>query len=512
MKILQASLLLVLVVLIRVDSAWAQATIGGDWRSDVRAHAQQMIDAGLSPGFGIAVIKGDWVVFDEGFGLADRSTGAPVDSDTHFYIASSTKAMTATAVLALAEADRIELDAPVTRYLPELVLSPPLDADAITIHDLLAMTEGIGGGVPVVFRTAYSGEFETSQLVDLLSAYEPDENGRAFDYSNLPYNLLGLVIDAVEHGGHSAGGWKSVVRNRIIEPLGMHGTTARRSELAYDEIAMPHELGPDGAFHRIRLAKEDANLHAAGGHFSTAGSLARFVAAHVSGGVVDGRRVFPESMIALSHRRHADQERRFGTFDRDGWAYGWDLARWKDRRMLQRFGAFAGYWSHMSFMPEHDIGVVVLSNGVAPVPAADAMALYVYDRLLGREDIESAHDEHVESMTSEYQAISDRYARARAERAQRLAPLPREFEDYAGTYRNASLGDVTWRVVAGGLEVRAGVARSRAEIFDAEANLLRVTLTGGGTVVEFRFDGDCGQPASAFAWRGFEFQRVAPSN
>jgi CubicO group peptidase (beta-lactamase class C family) len=492
-------------------AAQGQATIGGDWRADVRRHAERMIEAGLSPGFGIAVVQGDWVVFDEGFGTADAATGAPVHTGTHFYIASSTKALTATAVLALAERGKIDLDAPVTRYLPALALKQPLDAGDIRIRDLLAMTEGIGEGVPVVFRTAYSGEFATDRLVGLLADYGSDDNGQAFDYSNLPYNVLGLVIDAVVHGDHSAGGWKSVVREKVLEPLGMRGTTAFRSRLAPDAVAMPHELGPDGGFRRIRLAKDDANLHAAGGHFSTAGSLARFVAAHVAGGVVDGRRVFPASLIALSHERHAEQERAFGPFDRDGWGYGWDLARWKGRRMLQRFGAFAGYWSHMSFMPEHEIGVVVLSNGVAPVPAADAMALYVYDRLLGRDDLEKVHGEHVDWMASRYREIGAEYAEARAGRAARLAPLPRDLEAYAGTYENESLGRMTWRVVAGGLEVRAGVARSRAEVFDADAHLLRVTLTGGGTVVGFRFEDGDSAPASGLVWRDFEFECVEPT-
>ncbi|MGH7549702.1 MAG: serine hydrolase, partial [Gemmatimonadota bacterium] len=75
----------------------------GDWRSDVQGFAHRLLDAGLTPGMGIAVTRGDSVVYADGFGVADKATGREVDEDTAFYIASSTKALTATAVVLLAE-------------------------------------------------------------------------------------------------------------------------------------------------------------------------------------------------------------------------------------------------------------------------------------------------------------------------------------------------------------------------------------------------------------------------
>ena len=87
----------------------SQPTLGDEWRREVERFAQSLVDAQLVPGMGIAITQGEQVVYSEGFGLADAQSGRPVDQATVFYIASSTKALTATAVLALSARKEIEL-------------------------------------------------------------------------------------------------------------------------------------------------------------------------------------------------------------------------------------------------------------------------------------------------------------------------------------------------------------------------------------------------------------------
>ena len=491
------------------DPSHAQAIPGGDWRTDVRDYARRMTDEGRAPGLGVAVVIGDRVVYSQGFGLADVESGIPVDQGTRFYIASSTKALTATAVVALAEQGVIDLAAPVTQYLPDLEFGEGVDADKVTIHDLLSMTEGIEDVGPVIVRTAYTGDFTPEQLIDLLAGYKADENGRAFDYGNLPYNILGLVLDAVDGEGLEAGGWKSPVRKTVLEPLGMRETTALVSSVEADRIAMPHAPGPSGRFERIRLAKDDTNMHAAGGHLASARSLARFVAVHVGGGTLEGRRIFPQAMIENIQAQQASQERTFEGYERDGWGYGWDRAMWQGHRMLQRFGGFYGHYSHMSFLPEQDLGVVVLSNDAPGRQAAELVANFIYDRLLGREDLQSHYDKRFKQLTSLDKDRAKGLKKHLAERAERLAPLPHKLDAYAGTYRNEAFGTMRWQIVAGGLEVSMGVIHSRAEIFDASINALRVTPTGSGSVVVFEFEQDA-EIASRLKWNGVHFERAGP--
>ncbi len=235
----------------------------------------------------------------------------------------------------------------------------------------------------------------------------------------------------------------------------------------------------------------------------------RFVAAHASHGRVEGERVFPATPIASAHEPRVPQDRSFGPFHRSAWGYGWDVATWDGRTMLQRFGAFSGYRSHMSFEPATGIGVVVLTNGGGVAsPAADLVATFVYDRLVGRDGLEAEHARRL----SELEAQRDDWQKGMeahlAKRAARLAPLSHPLEDFAGTYESPKLGRIVWQVVAGGLEARAGVAGSRAEVYDAAKDQLRIDI-GGGTVATFEFPEE-GGPATAAVIQGERFERARP--
>lgn len=484
--------------------AAAQSTLGGDWRADVTAFARSVMDAGLTPGMAVSVAVGDWVAYAHGFGVADMASGRPATADTPFYIASSTKSLTATAAAIAEHQGDLDFSAPMVRYVPDARLPEGMPREQVRVHDLAALTHGLDGAGPVVLRTAYTGEFTREQLLILLRFHEATGDYGTFDYNNLGFNLLGMVLESIYESS-----WKEVVDRLVLEPIGMESTTAYLSTIAPDRIARPHAATPEG-FAPMPLGKADANLHAAGGHFASAPDLARYLAAHISGGVVEGERVLPAAPLALTQRQHATQDRDFGPYHRHGWGYGWDLGTWEGDTLIHRFGAFAGYRSHMSFMPAHDLGVVVLVNGAGPASlAADLVANYAYDRLLGKPGLEARYAARLDTLTSQLDHYQLGLAKHLAERRARLAPLPRPLEDYAGTYESPILGRMEWRVVAGGLEVRQGVVHSRAEVFDAAENQLRIEVGGGGETATFVFPDD-GGPASTVRVDGIDFTRVAP--
>lgn len=474
-----------------------------DWHPDVDGFASRLVEAGLVPGMGIAVTRGDSVVHTAGFGLADQATGRAVDDSTAFYIASSTKALTATAVVLLAEHGELDLEAPVSSYIPGVRFDSPLDADSITIEALLTMTEGLQDGGPVVFRTAFTGDFLAGQLVELLAGYGPSESGHAFSYGNLPYNILGLVLSPQD--GH---GWKDLIRREVLEPLGMDKTSARVSDYEPQAIARPHEMRPGGGWQPVRLAKADENMHAAGGHFASAKDLGRFVASHLGDGTVGGERIFPAGVLASTHRKRVDQDRDFGPFHRFGWGYGWDLGTFEGDTIVHRFGSFTGYRSHMSFMPSHGIGVIVLVNGDGSAsPAADLMATYIYDRIRGKPDLTAIYDARLNELEERAIQGLQELADHLAERAARQVPLPHPLEAYTGVYEHPALGRMEWRVAGDDLEVSMGIAKSEAEVYAAAEDQLRVELTGGGEVIDFTFP-EGGGPAESLEYNGFTMARV----
>lgn len=482
----------------------AQALIGGDWRADIQAYASRLIDAGLAPGFGVAIASGDRVIHEAGFGMADAAAARRVTPATPFYIASTTKSLTALAAILVAERGELDLDAPMVRYLPDATLPEGVERESIRVEDLITLTHGLAGGGPVVLRTAYTGEFTCAELLDLLQYHAPTGNAGQFNYNNLGFNLLGLVLESVFDES-----WKEVVAREVTRPLGMTRTHADVSAWGPDQTAMPHGMDPGGGFVRIALEKNDSNMHAAGGHFATAGDLARYLAAHLSGGFVEGHSALPSAPVRATHVLRAEQDRDFGPYHRHGWGYGWDLGTWSGDTLIHRFGGFSGYRSHVSFMPARGLGVVVLTNGAGPAsPASDLLATYIYDRLAGTPDVEATYQARLAELEQQAGGARAGLAADLEERRARTAPLPHPLGDYAGTYESPLLGRVTFVAVGSALEFRAGAARSRVEVFDAAAHQLRVEIGGSGDVATFRFP-DGGGPAVAVQLAGQEFVRVA---
>lgn len=481
-------------------AAWGDvpgAAAGGV--AELDAVVEPFFELGMAPGMAVAVVDGEDLVYARGFGVADVETGEPVRPDTLFYVASTTKSLTAAAAAVLAQRGAIDLDAPIAAALPDLALAPPLSAATITLRDLLTLTHGIADGGPVVFRTAYSGEHSPELLLRLLAAYPPAASGREFAYGNLGYNVAGLVLEAL-----LGASWKEIVEREILAPVGMVDTRASLAG-AGARLAAPHEPTADG-FRRIRFAKADANLHAAGGHVSTVLDLARWLEVQLNAGRLDGRQVLPAAAIAETQRHQADQDREFGAYHRDGWGLGWDLGTYRGERLVHRFGSFAGFRSHVSFLPEKRLGVAVLVNdGALGAMVADLVANAIYDHRLDGAAAAATRRATLEQAAQRVAMGRRQLADHLAERAARSQDLPHPRAAYTGAFENPDYGVMRWTLDGDALQVAIGLAESTAEVYDAAANQLRVELTGGGEVVTFAFaDGR----AVSVSYAGREFERT----
>lgn len=476
-------------------------TDGGPMAEELDPLVEGLFALDLSPGLALAVVRDGQVVYLRGFGHADAEEGRRVDpAETLFYIASTSKAFTGLTIALLAHEGVIDLDAPLGRYIPELEFdSPALSVDEISIRQLLTMTDGTGQYGPLIFRTAYSGEFTEEKLIELLARTEPANAGR-FAYRNQPYNVLGIVIERA-----TGMGWKEAFERAIADPLGLEDTSPWMSRVDRSDLAMPYGVTPDG-FERRPLTKNDANMHAAGGHVTTVLDLARWIEAFLEDGVVDGERVFPAEVIEAARSVQVPQDRDFSLFHRHGWGHGWDIGTYDGDTLVHRFGGYTGAYSHVSFMPEHGIGVVALVNEPALGDRiADGAAAAVYDHLLGKEDAARRRAAFAE----ESRGVAGRYRRGIADapesRAAGQRPMPLPLSAYAGTYENDQLGTMTWTETDDGLEARAGLVHAPAEPYEADEHAFRVALTGGGSVIRFLVEG---REVVGLTYRGFAFART----
>jgi CubicO group peptidase (beta-lactamase class C family) len=353
------------------------------------------------------------------------------------------------------------------------------------LRELLTHTHGIENGGPVVFRTAFSGVHSPNLLLNLLSNYKPASTGKKFHYGNIGYNIASLAMDETLRIG-----WKELLQQEIFTPLGMKHTNAYLSKVEKEMLAMPYFPNSEG-FKRLNYAKSDENMHAAGGHVSSAIDLARWLIVHLNSGRIDGKQVFPEKVVAETHREQADQDRDFSYFHRYGWGLGWDLGTYEGDTLLHRFGGFAGFRSHVSFMPDRRIGVVVLVNEpVLGSSLADLTACYIYDHLLNKPGLNEKYQIHLQQIGEREKLVRKKIAEDIAKRAARSHELPHPFTAYTGTYKNYELGEMEWQIVNGNLEVKMGLLQSPAEVYNGEKNQFRVEFAGRGEVVKFSVEGE----------------------
>lgn len=421
---------------------------------ELRARLQPLVERAVArdlvPGLQVAVVMRDGRSWTGSFGVTDLDTGRPVTDETRFYIASTTKALTALAAARLAERGQLDLDATLAEAFPAGTrFHETYDPTTATVRDLLTHTHGLQQG-PISYRVAFTGQHTNELLLELLP-HHPALPDRDFRYTNFGYDLVGLLLEPdIDRG------WKDVVEREALEPLGMTHTTSYRSKIADSLIAFPHEIGPKG-MERIRLAKGDANLGPAGGHFSTASDLARLLLAQLNGGRLADRQVIPAAVIAETGRAQVSQEREFLHYARHAWGLGWDIGTVDGDTVVHRPGSFAGYYSNAAYMPDHGFGVAVLSNGgLAGSRLAEIVASAIYRELRGRDDATERVDEGLDGLAGMVRERTGQVEQMIAALDLLDAPL-RPLEAYVGTYEHELWGTVVIEAAAGGLAFRSGM-------------------------------------------------------
>ncbi|MEM9305362.1 MAG: serine hydrolase domain-containing protein, partial [Pseudomonadota bacterium] len=333
----------------------------------IERYVGEALGLGFNPALGVAVVRGDGEVLVDAWGRRDVGFAAP-DARTRFYIASATKSLTGTAAATLVAEGNLDLAAPVSEYAD---VSPPegLPPQQFSVGALLTHTHGMEND-PLVVRTAYSGQHDPALLRELV-AQGTTTDSAAFDYSNEGYVIFGLALTELSGGSD----WRQGVRQRVLEPLGMSDSTAHLSQVPSDAIAMPFDYRPGDGLERIPLYKSDATLHAAGGHFMSPRDASRWLRANLTHGIIDGQRRLPEEVFAMTQQARVETGSDFGDYRRESYGLGWHRGRYDGDVLVHHFGSFPGYRSHLSFMPERDIGVAVFTNTGGPgFPVVDLVA------------------------------------------------------------------------------------------------------------------------------------------
>ena len=300
------------------------------------------------PGAALAVATADSVVLARGYGEGAVS-GEPVTARTPFPLGSVTKTFTALAVARLAEEGRVELDAPLETYLPDVELRAPFEPGSITVRHLLHHRSGLStwdGHDPVAQREG---------RVDHLAPVAPP--GGDAEYSSLNYILLGRIVEAVTgepYGAH--------LHRVLLDPLDMR-----------DAWVMAHDVPPPGRVqgHRNLFGFDvgadeptpSYHLVPAGFVAASARDVGRYTAMLLGGGSFDGTRIVAPETV----------ERIFAPMDSTGPAMAWGRGRHGDAVTYGHAGNARTAAARVLLTPERGYAVSLMVNtNAGPLFAAPA--------------------------------------------------------------------------------------------------------------------------------------------
>jgi len=234
----------------------------GQTVSSAKAHfsaIQQQLHAHVGnddvPGLAVAVSRGGEILWEEGFGWADRERHVRTTPSTPFYVASVTKSVTATAILHLDERGKLQIDQPVNNYLgAHKVHSPVWDASEATIRRLLTHTSGL----TTFSRWCSTGADPRCDVDREIERYGVlvRRPGEQFDYSNLGYGILGYVV--AKESGETL---DSYLRGTIFQPLHMRNCAIATGRLTEQPAAQYHEKTHTRSAARVSGHEGASGLH-----------------------------------------------------------------------------------------------------------------------------------------------------------------------------------------------------------------------------------------------------------
>jgi CubicO group peptidase (beta-lactamase class C family) len=303
------------------------------------------------PGIAFGLIHKGELVYASGVGERVVGSNQAPSAESVFRIASMTKSFTATAILKLRDKGLVQLEAPITTYLPwSATIGLPETSSPITVRDLLTMGAGLPTDDPWGDRQESLPLSDFDEMVKAGLTFNRDVN-TAFEYSNLGYALLGRIISDV-----TGEEYESYVTREILEPIGMKSSTFFTDAISDENRAVGYAKFDAG------LTEEPTTKHGAftpmGGLHSTVNDLAKWVATYQSGRIEEQTPYrFAQSWLADAFddcpERIVSGSYGYGLFIDDDANLG---------RFVHHSGGYPGFGSHMRWHQQSGWAIIALGN------------------------------------------------------------------------------------------------------------------------------------------------------
>lgn len=362
----------------------APAAVAADDFSDeareIERITAQMMTSARIPGLAMAIVEGDQVVSLRAYGVVDSKLLDPVTPDTSFRVASLSKAFAGTLAALLVREGAMDWDSPIVNQLPTFTLRDGQAAQTISVRQILSHQVGVPYNM-------YDRDLEADEPYPLLAARLAEAPltcppGECYTYQNIAFSLVGDMVFAATGDFYAA-----QVEKRIFQPLGMYGATFGRSGLENSgSWARPH-VRTGGTWVPVRPKENYYRVPPAAGVNASVRDMAQWLIAQmghrpdVLPPEVLGEIQSPQVETPGEIRGRAGYSWRRDRLRAAHYGLGWRLYDYQGHTLVYHAGAVQGYRAMAGFLPDKDIGVVVLWNSESNVPWG--LMPTVVDRALG---------------------------------------------------------------------------------------------------------------------------------
>jgi CubicO group peptidase (beta-lactamase class C family) len=286
-------------------------------------------------------------------GVTSIENPLPVDHDTLFVLGSVTKTFTATAMMRLVAEGRLELDAPVRRYVPEFRLADEGAAAEITVLNLLNHTAGLDWRVGV--DTGEGDDALAREVAQLAESKLVARPGARASYSQAGYDLAGRVMEKV-----TGLTYERAVASLLLEPLGLSDSHFSRDDIMTRRFSVGHNPAEDGTLSIARPWRHWRSDNPGGGLASSVADQLRWARFHLGDGRAEGgARVLPAEVL---HRMKEPTVALRGSTLGDAIGIGWFLRKVGDVGTVGHGGSANGQFADLLTVPGRNFAVVALSN------------------------------------------------------------------------------------------------------------------------------------------------------
>ncbi len=326
----------------------------------------EMQDKAL-PAFSIALIDDQKIVWAHGFGYQDPNKKTPATAETVYRIGSVSKLFTDIGVMQLVEKGELDLDAPVSKYLPDFHPHNPFDKP-ITLRELMSHRAGLLREPPV------GNYFDPSDLSladmvkslnDTTLVYAPETHTK---YSNAGVATVGYVLQ--EHSGQP---FASYLKHAVLDPMGLHDSAFGPDPRLMQNLSKAYMWSYDGKV--FQAPTFELGMAPAGCMYSTVLDLSRFVSVLFNGGQgPDGHVLNKETLEKMWTPQFAKLDQK------NGFGIGFLVTQLDGHRMVGHGGAIYGFATQLAALPEQKLGAVAVttmdsSNAVAEHVTEEALRL-----------------------------------------------------------------------------------------------------------------------------------------